>query len=432
MKPNYIDLFAGCGGLSLGLRKAGFQTKFAVEKHVDAFDTYRANLLERKSSSHDWPEWLPIQPWSGEEMLERFRNDLKTLRGTIDLIAGGPPCQGFSLNGLRNHADPRNDMIDVYLDHVEIIRPRLVLLENVVGITSMMHEGAQTYAEHIRSRLEDMGYDCWDDILQAADWGLPQFRRRFILIASPKGSIPGIDPMARLRVARKAFLAKRSLGPKLTGTSEAISDLECGEQDLRKDPEWGERGFNALTRSSPAQSSYQSLMRDGTRIQPSDMRLPRHSPEVRKRMADILRTCTRGVSLKPSDRERLGIVKRSTTPLDPALPAPTINTMPDDFIHYNEPRAMTVREHARLQSFPDWFSFKGPYTSGGDRRRTACPRYTQVGNAVPPLLAEALGEVLVALLRDQKFTDIPDRSDVGSEVTTDVREICDHDLVAAF
>ena len=95
--------------------------------------------------------------------------------------------------------------------------------------------------------------------------------------------------------------------------------------------------------------------------------------------------------------------KRTTTPLDGQAPAPTVTTLPDDLVHYSDPRTMSVREHARLQSFPDWFSFRGPYTSGGSQRRRACPRYTQVGNAVPPLLAEGLGETLIGLLADQKL-----------------------------
>jgi DNA (cytosine-5)-methyltransferase 1 len=83
--------------------------------------------------------------------------------------------------------------------------------------------------------------------------------------------------------------------------------------------------------------------------------------------------------------------------MSPDLPSPTVTTLPDDIIHYAEPRILTVREHARLQSFPDWFGFEGPYTSGGARRKIACPRYTQVGNAVPPLLAEAIAEMLAGL-----------------------------------
>ena len=110
--------------------------------------------------------------------------------------------------------------------------------------------------------------------------------------------------------------------------------------------------------------------------------------------------------------------KRCITPLDGQAPAPTVTTLPDDFFHYSDARTMSVREHARLQSFPDRFSFRGPYTSGGNRRRIACPRYTQVGNAVPPLLAEGIGETLLGLLADQKLPQSASVAEVGEEVGT--------------
>jgi DNA (cytosine-5)-methyltransferase 1 len=92
----------------------------------------------------------------------------------------------------------------------------------------------------------------------------------------------------------------------------------------------------------------------------------------------------------------LGMLKHRTVPMHPGKPAPTLTTLPDDILHYDEPRILTVREYARLQSFPDWFRFKGKYTTGGQSRRTECPRYTQVGNAVPPLLGRAIGDGLLS------------------------------------
>src|SRR5690606_11481164 len=99
----------------------------------------------------------------------------------------------------------------------------------------------------------------------------------------------------------------------------------------------------------------------------------------------------RGVNLSEADRARLGMLKHRTVPMSPTQPAPTLTTLPDDIVHYSDPRILTVRESARLQSFPDWFTFHGKYTTGGDRRKVECPRYTQVGNAVPSLLAKAIG-----------------------------------------
>jgi len=436
MKPTCIDLFAGCGGLSLGLGEAGFTTLFGVEGHAHAFSTYKVNLLEGTKERHHWPEWLEQRAWLAQDLLKEHTPQLSLLRGKVDLIAGGPPCQGFSMNGLRRPDDPRSQMVDVYLQYVAIVQPRLVLLENVVGFRSMRHKTGGTYSDYVARELKKLGYDTWADTLRAADWGVPQRRPRFVLIAALKDTLPGIDPLQRLRVMRKSFLEARGLGPGLTTAKAALSDLEeRDESELQLDKEWGAHGFKAIRRARSPKSSYQKLMRKGSRGQPTDVRLPRHTSASIKRMQDILDNCDRGVCLRIEDRERLGIKKRSTTPLDPNNPSPTISTLPDDFVHYSRPRSMTVREHARLQSFPDWFSFQGPYTTGGKQRKDACPRFTQVGNAVPPLFAEALGEILTGLLlvqENHKLAHLAKRINVTCETTPQVREIPHRDLVTSL
>lgn len=398
-----MDLFAGCGGLSLGLHAAGFQCMAAIEAHPDAFETYRTNLIDTGLVGDGWPDWLDVGPCDVVRLTEDRRRRLVDLRGEIDLVAGGPPCQGFSMNGRRDPDDPRSLMVGAYLDVVELVRPRLVLLENVTGFVSMKAAGGGAYAETVRRRLVELGYEVWTDVLPASDWGVPQRRSRYICIAATCGSLPGIDPFERLRTERRAFLTARGLWPGPTTARDAISDFELDGRPPEPDPEWGSQGFMAVERCSGADSSaYQRLMRRGSTGQPTDRRLARHSPAIVARLLQILATCRRGVSLRPADRERLGMGKRCITPLDAQSPAPTVTTLPDDFVHYSEARTMSVREHARLQSFPDWFSFRGPYTAGSAQRRYACPRYTQVGNAVPPLLAEAIGECLLGLLADQK------------------------------
>src|SRR3546814_4908419 len=116
--------------------------------------------------------------------------------------------------------------------------------------------------------------------------------------------------------------------------------------------------------------------------------------DVRERFARILAECRRGVRMDDNARRSYGLKKHRIYPMSPTDPAPTITTLPDDVLHYSEPRILTVRESARLQSFPDWFQFKGKFTTGGDRRTRECPRYTQVGNAVPPPLARAHGTAI--------------------------------------
>jgi DNA (cytosine-5)-methyltransferase 1 len=404
--PRFIDLFAGCGGLSLGLHNAGFDCEFAIEQHQDAFSTYKNNLLDSDRFRVQWPSWLEMRPHDVTCIVREHEIDLRKLNGTIDLIAGGPPCQGFSINGRRNPDDPRSKMVDAYLRFVELVRPKLVLLENVRGFTSMPHSSGGTYNQAAEESLRNLGYEVWSDVLLASDYGVPQKRPRFILIAALEGTLPGIDPLVRLRTSRRRFLQEKGLGSRFISVGEAISDFAVGDRQPLLDQEWGGRGYRAVSRARNADSNYQTLMRDGQEGQPTDCRLARHNEKTVGRFATILATCPRGRCISPEDRLRLGIGKRSTTPLDKSLPAPTVTTLPDDIIHYSDPRTLTVRELARLQSFPDWFSFYGPYTTGGERRKTACPRYTQIGNAVPPLLAEAIGKVLIGLLRDQSAVQV--------------------------
>jgi DNA (cytosine-5)-methyltransferase 1 len=178
---------------------------------------------------------------------------------------------------------------------------------------------------------------------------------------------------------------------------EALSDLETKGRKLIECVD--SPGFKQISYSAPL-THYQRLLHgslNGTA--PNSLRLANHQDEIRERFANILETCRRGVQLSKKDRERLGINKHCTVPLDPLKPSHTLTTLPDDILHYAEPRILNVREYARLQSFPDWFEFKGKYTTGGDRRVRECPRYTQVGNAVPPFLAECLGNLLKRLKR---------------------------------
>jgi DNA (cytosine-5)-methyltransferase 1 len=423
--PTFIDLFAGCGGLSLGLINAGFTCRFAVEAHPDAFETYRKNLIDGSSSAHDWPNWLDVAPHDVVALANNQKAYLASLRGHVDLIAGGPPCQGFSMNGRRNPDDPRSTMVEAYLDIVELIMPSLVLIENVRGFTSMPHSSGGTYSSAVKRRLAQLGYDVWSDVLIASDFGVPQRRARYICIAALKGSLPGIDPMARLRTSRHRFLNEKGLPATSITAAEALSDFALNGRPAEPDPEWGDRGFGEVSRNDEIElSGYQRMLRQGCQKQPSDRRIPTHSEPTKTRMRAILDTCTPGRNVTPSERKRLGIGKRTTTLLSADSPAPTVTTLPDDFIHYSDARTMSVREMARLQSFPDWYSFSGPYTSGGKRRQSACPRYTQVGNAVPPMLAEAIGKTLLGLLQDQALPERTDISVMGKELRSVTLEVC--------
>lgn len=403
--PKFIDVFSGCGGLSLGLEKAGWQGLFAVEKHAHAFETLKHNLIDPPDSKFRWPAWLPVAPTSVEDLLKDYTDQLHSLRGSVDLIAGGPPCQGFSMAGKRRSDDPRNQMTERYLELVELIEPRIILIENVRGFTTTKRANDDsdeqiTYDKHVLNRLKALGYGVWSKLLLASDWGVPQKRARFFIVAKRNAKQVDIGPFGGLEFLRSAFLSKRSLSPTThTSSKEAIHDLELVGRTLTDSADGGIGGFQQLRYEEPLElGPYIELMRDGAKGAPDGLRLPRHSPDVQARFAEVIRTCRAGRNLTPEDRKRLSMKKRSLHLLSAVAPACTITTLPDDIVHYAEPRILTVRECARLQSFPDWFSFRGPYTTGGPRRAKDCPRYTQVGNAVPPLLAEALGEMLLGLL----------------------------------
>ncbi|MGA0594590.1 DNA cytosine methyltransferase [Enterovirga sp. CN4-39] len=397
--PTYIDIFAGCGGLSLGLHRAGWRGLFAIEKDAFAFATLQANFLEKGARfRYDWPSWLPQQPSTVEGVIARHRDQLVALRGSIDLLAGGPPCQGFSSAGRRRADDPRNVMVDRYLELVEIVQPRTILLENVRGFTldfkaragGLTRENAA--AQLTRKLSED--YIIEAQILRACDFGVPQNRPRFILVGTRKGAGLESGALADLHVSKALVLQHYGLAA-ICSAQDAISDLEIGRNELHPCPD--SPGFEAIGYKAPI-TPYQRAMRDGLDGEPTDTRLAKHTASIRERFADIIQMCRdEGRSnrqLSPEMRAKLGITKMATRVLDAALPAPTVTSMPDDLLHYSEPRTLTVRENARLQSFPDWFVFKGKYTTGGHRRRTEVPRFTQVANAVPPLLAEILGHRL--------------------------------------
>lgn len=387
------------------MQAAGWCLQLAVESHVDAFATLRENLIDRRGSNVAWAPGIPCQALEIGELLASHGDSIRALSGQVDAIVGGPPCQGFSMNGKRAGDDPRNQLVHRYLEMVDALRPSLVLLENVRGFTSMNYSAGATFSTFVTESLREMGYDAWTQVVAASDWGVPQRRPRFLLVAAKSGMLRGINPFERLRVGRRAFLRDRDLPlDRPVSSGEAISDLQTTGSDLVPDSEYGSDGFQQISyRAERAGSPYQMLMRAGTNAPPGDLRLPRHSAAVARKFGLIIKTCPQGRSLRQEDRARLGILKRATTPMARDKVAPTVTTLPDDMVHYLEPRVLTVREMARLQSFPDWFSFKGPYTSGGKRRAVDCPRYTQVANAVPPLLAEAAGTMLRKLLADAEM-----------------------------
>jgi DNA (cytosine-5)-methyltransferase 1 len=394
----FADTFAGCGGLSLGLLQAGLTGRFAIEHDKFAFATFASNLLAHGSPfKFDWPDWLPRTLLSVTNLLQDYEDQLRSLTGSIDVLVGGPPCQGFSSAGRRQHDDPRNELFQSYLRIVDILRPRAVVIENVRGFAADFHVDAtaKNYARQLRANLS-ADYDVFSQILDLSQFGVPQLRTRYFLIAV-ETDLCVTDPFDLLKRRLPSFLRTMRLTAPVPSWA-AISDLEISRNGTEPSPETP--GFDEIKYIGPL-TNFQRLMGAGT-VAPTDLRLARHAPEIVARFREIIDSSHAdgrlNTTISEEVRARFGLKKRALRVLDPDRPSPTITSMPDDLLHYSEPRTLTVRENARLQSFPDWFSFKGKYTTGGDLRRREVPRFTQVANAVPPLVARAIGEMLIELI----------------------------------
>lgn len=395
----YIDLFAGCGGISLGLYNAGLNGVFAIEKHPDAFLTLKHNLIDNRSH-FEWPEWLPLKNWDLNKLLKTHYHQLIQLQGQIDLVAGGPPCQGFSVAGQRRATDKRNKLIHSYLKFVELIQPRVILFENVRGFTLKFSNSKKhskvSYSEIVIKKINELGYtDARGEMVNFAEYGVPQRRKRFVVIATRENLADAI--FSTLEGNKKNFLDAKGIDATIS-CQAALSDLEHkhGTTVCPDSP----RFFSGIV--SAPHTEFQKYLRLAGKASyvPDSHRYVNHTPEIKGVFEILLEKAPRNKTIK-EEKELYGVKKRSLMVLDPNEPAPTITTIPDDFVHYSEPRVMTVRECARLQTFPDWFEFKGPYTTGNKERVRQVPRYTQVGNAVPPLFAEQLGIAIKQVLSSE-------------------------------
>lgn len=385
----HIDLFAGAGGLSEGLEEAGFHSIFANEVVPVYASTYARNHVSAKVVSEDIRLLDP----------ETIRDELGLVKGELQLLAGGPPCQGFSINApVRSSEDQRNHLFKEYLRFVSAFMPKVVLIENVPGLVSFEH-GATLHA--ILEALASLGYGADVRILGAAYYGVPQMRWRTIIIGFrgaelPDGAFPTPIYHAPIRPNFTSTFDGRNLvciptskaEARFTTVHEAIGDLP----PLR----CGERGDSVKGYRCDPFCDYQRALRTG-----STGVYNHESPALSKlnieRMAHIppggnwtdipFEMLPKGMqkARKSDHTKRYGRVTKDGL-------ASTILTKCDPhwgaYIHYEQDRSFTVREAARIQSFPDHYIFNG----------TMAEQFAQVGNAVPPLLAKAIGTCLVNLV----------------------------------
>ena len=372
-----LDLFSGCGGLSLGLH-------WAKSKKGSTFKTIAASDIWATASA-TYEQNLGISPYTAPISKDLVKKILKDV-GPVDIVVGGPPCQGFSTSGKRSLDDPRNQLVVAYLDAIAIAKPKAFLMENVSGFTTFQ-DGK--LLQEVKSIAEAMGYTVRTGIVQASLVGVPQRRRRFMMVGMLNGNefiFPGETP--------KASKPKiESLDVDLTfrdGEEEwtlwdAISDLPVIEA-----------GETTLTYTKKPQNALQTFLRAG------ESGLTMHSAvNHKKEFVEMMSYIPQGKSaLDPEVSETIPSAIRpksgypnSYSRLRPNQPAPTITrnfTTPSsaNCIHPFQSRALTLREGARCQSFPDDFRFLGK----PEEIRL------QIGNAVPPLLAKAVGESILNCL----------------------------------
>jgi DNA (cytosine-5)-methyltransferase 1 len=527
----HIELFAGCGGMTLGLKAAGFKLYFANELSPMAGETFAFNILDEnlaelaeKKVSPEKTSWIksnfdktnlksrlrenPNEFRTGrykdlhhttdlegklligniDDLLE-FLNEnpqvAKRLKNeNIDLISGGPPCQSFSLAGRREKDNQKNLLPQSFAQFTGIVKPKMVLLENVKGITAPFKIGETMFYAWVEVAkafcLE--GYVPICMMLNSKFFGIPQNRPRFILLAlrldihktlssvnnsaisadtlndalnffnivqknKRNLSCVGEDSLKLYDLEKDLKSFEKSLFPAVTAdkdsfvsSSDAIGDLIINSSILTPNANSGKLGYVSKI-NNLFKSDYSDLEKRNHEVR-------NHSFEVRARFRwlQIISNVNgmRPLGLKmlsgqPVDQQKISALfdkvkdekvlsktidgehlvkieneshlteylktiytkKHSQRAMKALEPAPAQLTIPDDLCHYSvdELRTLTVREMARLQSFPDWFEFRSKVTTGGENRCFEVPQYTQVGNAVPPLLAFELGNFIKNILR---------------------------------
>jgi DNA (cytosine-5)-methyltransferase 1 len=410
-----VDLFAGCGGLSLGLEAAGFQTVFVNELHPHAMATF---LMNRPTSRLGNPanhvnDILALTRTDGH--LDALRRRLASDYGEIDLVVGGPPCQGFSGIGHRRsfditkHQIPSNHLYREMAKVVETLAPRAFIFENVKGLLTARWtpdgEKGEIWRDvqaafgriEVRSKRRKLSYTIRPHLVHAKDYGVPQNRPRVIMI--------GIRSDIQVQGA--------GIGPAggfLPAATRNAPGIEALLSDLN-DPTWTPGG-ETTSYPHPATTSIQkslrikngSIARRGAPL--TEQEYSRHADRVTEKFKYMIANDGNIPEAMQTKKFAQRVLPREWGPQGPTI---TATSLPDDYVHYAEPRVLTVREWARLQTFPDWYQFAGKRTTGGRRRAgdpdagdwsRELPKYTQIGNAVPVALAKAIGTHLRQLIAE--------------------------------
>ncbi len=414
-KLHCIDLFAGCGGLSLGLEKAGFQPLLFSEINPQAAETYIANRTG-----------LDIIPVGDVYNLTDL--DLGILKTywrykgieDIDLVCGGPPCQGYSGIGHRRTFKldkqdiPSNHLFQEMVRVIRCVKPKIFVFENVRGLLNARWTPEGQSGEIFKAVLEEFktltDYRIRWELLHAKSYGVPQNRPRVIMVGIREDILPHWVQGSLLEVSFDAPSAIESgFLPEPSGTPptlvELLSDLEDPRYLSRTaTTEYPNEAKNGIQRSLRTTSDGH-LMHKGDPL--TEQEYSNHADYIREKYAHMI--ANNGEIPKEFKTKKFAqrVFPREWNEGGPNI---TATSLPEDYVHYNQPRGPTVREWARIQTFPDWYQFKGPRTTGGRRRAgdpsigiwdRDVPRYTQIGNAVPVMLAEKIGTHLAKILRGE-------------------------------
>ena len=429
--PYAVDLFCGAGGCSEGLIQAGFHILFSsdISDMVELTYCHRHEQLGLIQGENTWFERSDIRDLTGNIIKERICG-LEIFKGKgmpeIDLMIGGPSCQGFSRAGRRDKSDPRNMLFGEYVRVINEICPKYIVLENVEGFVDMQFMGYKgiTGIEYpdgsvtpdiLRSELNEIGYETLEPrILNAADYGVPQRRNRIIFMGYRKGLTPPKYPEPTVKPEDRITL--------LDAIGDLISDLEIKERvnpvptmfqlesrngrtpaldgkpisatkilnnELPKQTDVVGERFSLFKAGESGTSLRKRVMEEGIDISDKPALLELCMERLHMTEEEVILLFKEGRATK--EQAEVLLTKKNIRQRWAAdQPSATVVTIADDYINPWEDRTFSVREMARCQSFDDSFEFLGKRTTGGLRRRVEVPQYTQVGNAVPPLLAKAV------------------------------------------
>jgi len=347
-----IDLFCGAGGFSKGFEESGFEISLALDSWNDAIKTFNHNHVNKVGTCKN------IYDFTNEELISFAK------KNNVSGIIGGPPCQGFSMVGTRNEKDERNTLYLQYVRFVEQIKPEFFILENVKGLLTLKKG---YFKKEIIERFTNLGYNVTYKVLRASDYGVPQNRERVFFVGLRKD------------IFKDKFFEYPLTKNHIVGTEEALSDLpnlDLGEINTEY--------------SSQPKNEYQKLMRKKSKnIMNNDITV--HTDQTKK----IISMIPDGGNIKSLPEEYYKIRNYNTAfkRMNSKEPSTTIDCGHRNYFHYKENRIPTARESARVQSFPDDFEFLGTKTS----------QYAQIGNAVPPLLAQAIGEQINKMYEENEI-----------------------------